>query len=122
VNSAPLIYADFQNADAQGRLRLNCVGTVKDLARQQVQLSEGLLLILYSDDANEQGREDRLIADGTATYSQAEQCWVAVIDWDKIRHESEINSSAADDFGAPLGTTLVRGGSATPTPLPPANR
>jgi hypothetical protein len=27
----PKVYADFQNADSQGRLRLNCLGTVEDL-------------------------------------------------------------------------------------------
>ena len=40
----PKIYADFHNADSQGRLRLNCVGTTDDLARQQVELRKGLLL------------------------------------------------------------------------------
>jgi hypothetical protein len=122
VNSLPLIYADFQNADAQGRVRLNCVGTVKDLARQQVQLGEGVLLVLYSDDVNDQGQEARLIADGTATYSQIEQCWVAVINWDKVRHESETNAAAPDGSGSLLGARLVGGGSETPTPTRPTSR
>jgi hypothetical protein len=85
----PHIYADFQNADPQGRVRLNCVGTVNDLSRQQVQLREGLAVLLYSDDSDDNGREARLIVEGTVTYSQVEQCWVATIDWQKFRHESE---------------------------------
>ena len=40
------VYADFHNADAKGRLRLNCTGTVEDLARQQIELREGLALTL----------------------------------------------------------------------------
>ena len=32
--ATPRIYADFHNADAQGRLRLNCIGTEEDLASQ----------------------------------------------------------------------------------------
>jgi hypothetical protein len=32
------VFADFHNADALGRLRLNCIGTVEDLARQQISL------------------------------------------------------------------------------------
>jgi len=48
----PRIYADFHNADARGRLRLNCIGTMKDLSKQQVSLREGLILTLYADDAN----------------------------------------------------------------------
>lgn len=38
----PKIYADFQNADRAGRVRLNWVGTVEDLTRLQVLLREGL--------------------------------------------------------------------------------
>lgn len=85
----PKVYADFHNADAQGRLRLNCVGTLHDLARQQVQLREGLPLTLYADDANDQGDPDELRVDGTVTYSEGERCWVAVIDWQAVRHASE---------------------------------
>ncbi|WP_277883249.1 hypothetical protein [Nostoc sp. FACHB-190] len=29
----PRVFADFHNADSQGRLRLNCTGTIEDLAR-----------------------------------------------------------------------------------------
>lgn len=39
--NTPKVFADFHNADAQGRLRLNCIGTVKDLARQNVELQDG---------------------------------------------------------------------------------
>jgi hypothetical protein len=46
--TAPTIYADFHNADARGRLRLNCAGTVADLARTGVVLTEGLRLT-FSD-------------------------------------------------------------------------
>lgn len=79
----PRVFADFHNADVQGRLRLNCIGTVQDLARQQVSLQDGQGLILYSED---------LEADGVARYSREENLWVAVIDWNAIRRsESESN-------------------------------
>jgi len=69
-------------------VRLTCAGTANDLSRQQVQLREGLDVLLYMDDADEQGREDRLIVEGSVTFSDDEQCWVAAIDWQNIRHES----------------------------------
>lgn len=50
--ATPLVYADFHNADAQGRLRLNCVGTLEDLAQQKIELRDGLLLTLYADDVD----------------------------------------------------------------------
>jgi len=80
------IYADFQNADQQGRIRLNCAGTTVDLVKKQAQLQEGLQVLLYCDDADVSGHNVRLEVEGTVTYSPVEQCWVAVIDWRQIRH------------------------------------
>ena len=77
----PRIFADFHNADAQGRLRLNCVGTVEDLTCQKIVLKEGQSLILYSED---------LEVDGVVRYSQKENLWVAVIDWDAIREVAPV--------------------------------
>lgn len=72
----PTVYADFHNADDQGRLRLNCVGTVRDLAEKRMTLTEGLPITLSDDD---------LEAEGVVHFAEAERVWVAVIDWDKIR-------------------------------------
>jgi hypothetical protein len=74
----PLIYADFNNADARGRLRLNCAGTTDDLAQQGVSLREGMQLILH---------DEELEADGIAQYSSDDQLWVAAIDWQKLRRQ-----------------------------------
>ena len=89
----PKIYADFHNADSQGRLRLNCVGTTEDLARQQVELRKGLLLTLYADDLDDNGEFDELLVDGVVSFSDEEHCWVAAIDWATIRHGSDAPES-----------------------------
>ena len=78
------IYSDFHNADEQGRLRLNCVGTIadadgkpcEDLARYRVELRDGGKLVLYSEE---------LEVDGVVNYSANERLWVAAIDWQQIR-------------------------------------
>jgi hypothetical protein len=75
------VFADFHNADSQGRLRLNCTGTIEDLARYQVWLKDGQNLILYSED---------LEVDGVVEYSTEENIWVAVINWDNIRQQEDI--------------------------------
>src|SRR5262245_59895537 len=98
--SRPRVYADFHNADGQGRLRLSCISTLHDLARHQVQLREGLVLTLYADDADNQGRSDELEVAGVVEYSAEEQCWVARIDWSAIRHASEAPSQATNGPGA----------------------
>jgi hypothetical protein len=72
----PKVFADFHNADAQGRLRLNCIGTVEDLARQQIVLRENLSLTFYSEE---------LEVEGVVQYSTDENVWVAIIDWHAIR-------------------------------------
>src|SRR5438552_9278378 len=73
----PKIYADFHNADAHGRLRLNCIGTIEDLAEQQVELQAGLLLTLYADDLDDKGQLDEVLVDGVVSFSEEEHCWVA---------------------------------------------
>lgn len=72
----PKVFADFHNADAEGRLRLNCIGTIEDLANQSIELRDGPLLTIYSED---------LEVDGVVQFSEEEKLWVAAIDWDKIR-------------------------------------
>ncbi len=69
------VYADFNNADAQGRLRLNCRGTIEDLAQQQITLQDGLRLRFYMEDVETVGR---------VSFSREERLWVADIDWDEL--------------------------------------
>jgi hypothetical protein len=75
------VFADFHNADAQGRLRLNCTGTIQDLARQKIWLQDGQELILYSED---------LEVEGVVQYSNEENLWVGIINWDDIQEQENI--------------------------------
>jgi hypothetical protein len=75
------IFVDFHNADEHGRLRLNCIGTIEDLARQQTELENGQQLMLYGED---------LEIDGIVQFSEEEKIWVAVIDWDQIRQVKQL--------------------------------
>ncbi|MEH2161666.1 MAG: hypothetical protein V7K38_11595 [Nostoc sp.] len=77
----PRIFADFHNADNQGRLRLNCIGTVEDLACQNIELQDGKLLTLYSED---------LEVEGMVQYSTEENLWVAAIDWNAIKQMDDL--------------------------------
>jgi hypothetical protein len=92
------VYADFHNADANGRLRLNCVGTIEDLAQQGITLREGMLLTLYSDDLDANGQYDELLVNGVVSFSEEEHCWVAAIDWSAIRHASDGQMASADQI------------------------
>jgi len=102
---------------------LNCVGTVNDLSQQQVHLLEGLKLGLYAADVDANGRESRLIAEGTVTYSADENCWVAVIDWNQIRHEPGTSNlgQPAEDLPATTVSSRPGNGAGAP-PHQPAGR
>jgi hypothetical protein len=76
----PKVFADFHNADVQGRVRLNCIGTMRDLASQKILLREGLPLRIYSED---------LEADGVVQFSSEEKIWVAAIDWNLIEQKGD---------------------------------
>ena len=97
----PRVYVDFHNADPQGRVRLNCIGTLEDLARQHVELRDGLALTLYSDDLDDKGQLDELLVDGVVSFSEEERVWVAAIDWAAIHHASDDQDSSADGNGSP---------------------
>jgi hypothetical protein len=79
--NTPRIFADFHNADNQGRIRLNCIGTVEDLARQNIELQDGKLLTLYSED---------LEVEGVVQYSTEEYLWVAAINWNAIKQMDDL--------------------------------
>ena len=91
----PRVYADFQNLDDANRLRLTCAGTRRDLDRQGIRLQQGMALTLYADDANDAGQPDPLATEGIVQYNEAEQCWVAEIDWQAIRHASVKNAGGS---------------------------
>ncbi|AFY35224.1 hypothetical protein [Calothrix sp. PCC 7507] len=77
----PKVFVDFHNADVQGRLRLNCTGTIEDLAHHKIWLQNGQEITLYSED---------LEVDGIVQFSTTENLWVAVIDWENIKEKQDV--------------------------------
>lgn len=71
----PRLYADFNNADALGRLRLITQGSLADIAAQNIVLSSGMRIIVH---------DDELSAEGEVVFSEEERVWVVKIDWGKI--------------------------------------
>jgi hypothetical protein len=74
--SLPIISIDFQNADTEGRIRLNTNGSLRDI--ENIQLYNGLQVILTDLDGLE--------AEGIIEFSDNENIWVAKIDWNKIKN------------------------------------
>ena len=78
-----------------------------DLARQQVTLRSGLVVQLYSDDADEHERPQRLVTSGVVEFSSAEQCWVAAIEWDRGNEYFSPTSFQISDIHAGTGANNV---------------
>lgn len=74
----PTIYIDFHNADAQGFVRLNSVGTTNDLARLKIILADGLQL---------RGSDGEIAVVGIVRAPGPEGVWRLQIDWDDVRKE-----------------------------------
>ena len=85
----PSVFVDFHNADAKGRVRLNCAGTLADIKRQKIVLQNGQSLILYSE---------ALEVTGVVHYSEEEKLWTAVIDWNAIQEVESIVSEITPDI------------------------
>jgi hypothetical protein len=69
-----VIHADFQNADAQGRVRLNTAGALAAIASLGIELEPDMRVLLIDG--------EELTAVGTVMWSEAEKIWVAEVDWD----------------------------------------
>lgn len=76
MSSRVTIFADFNNADAKGRIRLSTTGSLEDIANNNITLKVGLEVRL--DDY------ESLSTNGTLEFSDDENIWVARIDWDNI--------------------------------------
>jgi hypothetical protein len=92
----PRIFADFNKIygkhdtpDDECRVVLECIGTMKDLQEQGIQLSEGLALTLYMPDYHEaNGLEDSLEVDAIVEFNHLRE-WVGVFAWGELAYRSE---------------------------------
>lgn len=65
-------------------------GTLNDLAKYGIELREGMVLRVYSDDADEAGERDDLVAQGVVEFNTQVNSWVLWIDSEQIRHVSQV--------------------------------
>jgi hypothetical protein len=76
MNKSITIYADFNNADSKGRIRLNTEGSKQEIAAKEVDLQSGLKVMLDDDEG--------LSVLGIVQFSTEEKIWVVEINWDEI--------------------------------------
>jgi hypothetical protein len=72
LRERPRIYADFNNADLDGRLRLSVAGAAADLENFHPPLKSGAEITVYDEEHE---------ADAVLEFSAREGIWVARIEW-----------------------------------------
>lgn len=70
------IFADFNNTDVNGDVRLNCLGTLEDIKNGEIILREGLEILL--DDY------DSIKTIGRCKFSASESIWIAEVNWNAL--------------------------------------
>jgi hypothetical protein len=70
---------------------LDRVGTLQDIVRTGLHLSEGQTVHFWCDDEDEKGQPDPLIFEGTVCFDSAKNKWYALLDWMSFRHASQEN-------------------------------
>jgi hypothetical protein len=76
INELPRVFADFQNTDGKGRVRLNTIGTMEDLSQLGLILRDGLEILLYCLE---------LETEGVVVHSEEENIWVSKVNWSDVR-------------------------------------
>lgn len=79
----------YPNAGSGGRNYIKQQGTLQDIEKLHIVLEENLVLHFYCDDADDAGKPDDLIFEGTAHFDPETKSWYVVIDEDSYRQASE---------------------------------
>ena len=77
--------------DYENRLLLTCLGTYKDLEKYNISLKDGLKLVFYNEDEDDNGNRDDLVVEGIVEYDKENERWAARIVWDKITNISKLS-------------------------------
>jgi hypothetical protein len=86
------VSVDFSAPSAEGLVRLDKPGTIRDIDEAGIELAEGVRLVLYESDGDELGRYDDLIGVGVVKRSSIDGSWIA--DFESLAHHSELHPAA----------------------------
>jgi hypothetical protein len=71
----PWIHSDFHASDDEGRMYIGGHFALDDIARQQIDLADGLKVLLYDDDATDSGEPVWITVPGTVRPGEGAE-WV----------------------------------------------
>lgn len=80
----------YPYAGPGGRNYLKQIGTTQDIMLNDIRLEENLRLSFYCEDADDEGKPDELLFEGTVHFDSDRNQWYAVIDENSYRHASDL--------------------------------
>ena len=95
----PRIYQDLNSGgkvDDSYIVTLNNRDIVTDLKKSGTALREGMILDFWSDDGDENGNPDPLLFQGIVQFDTVVNQWVAIVDWNKFIHASDLKNIYAN--------------------------
>lgn len=81
----------YPYAGPGGRNYFKQIGTTQDVMLNDIKLEEGLRLGFYCEDADDEGRPDELIFEGTVHFDSEKQQWYVIVDEESYRHASDLH-------------------------------
>ena len=85
--------------DDENRHPLVCQGTIKDLAENNIILGEGMKLVFYNEDEDENGNRDDLVVEGIIEYDKVNKRYAARIIWEDIKNISKLSAEESVKLG-----------------------
>lgn len=90
----PRVYVDFNEMPTEDEVLLSKEDSKADSSGTVIEFAEGMVVAVYSEDFDEDGNQDNLIAEGTAQRNHhggwtSAAKWLLKINDRGIRHESD---------------------------------
>jgi hypothetical protein len=83
----------YPYAGPGGRNYLKEIGTLQDIALNDIRLEEGVRLSFYCEDADDAGKPDDLLFEGTVHFDSEKQQWYVIVEESSYRHASDLHDS-----------------------------
>lgn len=87
------IWVDLNKPGSMDRVILSARGTQEALLAAGIQLEEGLVLAMYSDDLDSEGDSALIVFDGVVHFDPDAQHWVAAIDRSSVRRADHLDDA-----------------------------
>jgi hypothetical protein len=95
---SPPIFVSFQDRIVNGGFALDHGRTKEQLQSNGIALREGLRLVIYDEDGNDENQNDDLVAVATIAYDKGADRWSAFVEAGTMTHFSELDELSRQSY------------------------